>query len=103
MLPTATWFWRSLIGWQRKTLEVASRILRCGRGTTGGKMPESNRFAVFSQDKRGAMCTGFFDDLEAAKDCARKGAESGHFEFFVCSFVSASEVARFLLVKRISD
>jgi hypothetical protein len=58
-------------------------------------MSNSQQFAVFSQDENGPVWKGFFEDLEDAKRHARNGAESGELEFFVYSFASRSEVARF--------
>jgi hypothetical protein len=54
-------------------------------------MPE---FAVFVVDDQGPLYRGSYD-LETAKEIAKELAAKEGFEFFVYSFQSRSEIARF--------
>ena len=58
-------------------------------------MPNDHPFAVFSQDAKGPLWQGFFNDLDAATQRAKACVAEEGLEAFVFSFESASEVARF--------
>ena len=58
-------------------------------------MPDECAFGLFTQDEKGPLYRGFFDNLESAKKAAQENANKEGLEFVVYSFRTYAEVGRF--------
>ncbi|MGH7870332.1 MAG: hypothetical protein ACREP9_22480 [Candidatus Dormibacteraceae bacterium] len=58
-------------------------------------MSREDQFGLFSQDEKGPLWRGFFNDLDEAKRKAQELADVEGFEFFIYNLRSLSEIARF--------
>lgn len=63
-------------------------------------MAREDQFALFSQDEKGPLWRGFFNNLDEAKRKAQELADLEGIEFFVYNLKSAIEVARFFPSRR---